>query len=130
VAVDPQLAEYVKQVLTEILFSSEEDHPLKETLDRYFTPDYEQESDGKVYDRETFAAYVRKEFREPTEHATITVHEIIREGNRAAQRHRFDITTRDGGTARMEVHMFLEYAGDGRLYRVHEMTRRTVTSFS
>jgi hypothetical protein len=27
----------------------------------------------------------------------------------------------------MEVHMFAEYASDGRLRRVHEMTRKTVT---
>ncbi|HYZ53033.1 MAG TPA: nuclear transport factor 2 family protein [Streptosporangiaceae bacterium] len=125
--VDPERAKYVEQALTEILFSSEGTHPLKETLDRYFTPDYEQDSDGEIYDRERFAVHVKEDFREPTERATITVHEIVQEGNRTAQRHRLDITTRDGATIRMEVHMFAEYASDGRLRRVHEMTRKTVT---
>ena len=125
--VDPERAKYAEQVLTEILFSSEGTHPLKETLDRYFTPDYEQDSDGEIYDRERFAVHVKEDFREPTERGTVTVHEIVQEGNRTAQRHRFDITTRDGATIRMEVHMFAEYASDGRLRRVHEMTRKTVT---
>ena len=126
-ALDPERARYAEQVMTEILFSSEGSHPLKETLDRYFTPDYEQDSDGEVYDRETFAVHVKEDFREPTERGTITVHEVIQEGNRTAQRHRLDITTRDGAAIRMEVHMFAEYASDGRLRRVHEMTRKTVT---
>jgi hypothetical protein len=125
--VDPERAKYAEQVMTEILFSSEGAHPLKETLDRYFTPDYEQDSDGGIYDRETFAVHVKEDFREPAERATVTVHEIIQEGNRTAQRHRLDITTWDGATIRMEVHMFAEYASDGRLRRVHEMTRKTVT---
>ena len=124
--VDAERAKYAEQAMTEILFGSEETHPLKETLDRYFTPDYEQDSDGQIYDRETFAVHVKEDFREPTERATITVHEILQEGNRTAQRHRLDITTRDGATIRMEVHMFAEYASDGRLRRVHEMTRKTV----
>ena len=113
--------------MTEILFSSEGTHPLKETLDRYFTPDYEQDSNGEIYDRDTFARHVQEDFREPAERGTITVHEIIQEGNRTAQRHRLDITTRDGATIEVEVHMFAEYASDGRLRRVHEMTRKTVT---
>jgi hypothetical protein len=125
--VDRERAKYVEQVLTEILFSSEGTHPLKETLDRYFTPDYEQDSDGETYDRETFAVHVKEDFREPTERATVTVHEIVQEGNRTAQRHRLDMTRRDGTTIGMEVHMFAEYASDGRLHRVHEMTRKTVT---
>ena len=121
---DRERVKYVEQVLTEILFSSEDTHPLKETLDRYFTPDYEQDSDGEIYDRETFAVHVKEDFREPTERATITVHEIVQEDNRTAQRHRLDITTREGATIRIEVHMFAEYASDGRLRRVHEMTRK------
>ena len=125
--VDPERARYAEQVLTEILFSSEDTHPLEETLDRYFTPDYEQESNGEIYDRESFAVHVKEEFREPTERATVTVHEVLQEGNRTAQRHRLDSTTRDGATIRMEVSMFAEYASDGRLRRVHEMTRKTVT---
>ena len=125
--VDAERAKYAGQVLTEILFRNEGSHPLKETLDRYFTPDYEQDSDGQIYDRETFAVHVKEDFREPTERGTVTVHEVIQEGNRTAQRHRLDITTRDGAAIRMEVHMFAEYASDGRLRRVHEMTRTTVT---
>jgi hypothetical protein len=125
--VHQERAKYVEQVLTEILFSSEDTHPLKETLDRYFTPDYEQDSDGEVYDRERFAVHVKEDFREPTERGTVTVHEVVQEGNRTAQRHRFDITTWDGVNVRMEVHLFAEYASDGRLRRVHEMTRKSVT---
>ena len=71
-AVDAERAKYAEQALTEILFSGEGTHPLKETLDRYFTPDYEQDSDGEIYDRETFAAHVKEDFREPRELATIT----------------------------------------------------------
>jgi hypothetical protein len=127
VAVETERAKYAEQVLTKILFSSEDNHPLNETLDRYFTPDYEQDSDGEIYNRETFAVHVKQDFREPTERAAITVHEIVQEGNRTAQRHRLDITRLDGATIRMEVHMFAEYASDGRLCRAREMTRRTVT---
>ena len=82
--VDTERAKYAEQAMTEILFGSEETHPLKETLDRYFTPDYEQDSDGEIYDRETFAVHVMEDFGEPTERAAITVHEIVQEGNRTA----------------------------------------------
>ena len=58
----------------------------------------------------SFARHVQEDFREPAERGTITVHEIVQEGNRTAQRHRLDITTRDGATIRMEVDMFAEYA--------------------
>ena len=92
--VDPERAKYAEQVMTEILFSSEGTHPLKETLDRYFTRDYEQDSDGEIYDRESFAVHVKEDFREPTERGAITVHEIVQEGNRTAQRHRLDISSR------------------------------------
>jgi hypothetical protein len=124
-AVDQKIATQAQRVLTEILFSDEDTNPLQETIDRYLTADYEQESDGKIYDRERFAEHVREDFREPTERATVTVDEIIRQDNRVAQRHHFDITKRDGSTIRMDVHLFAEYAGDGRLRRMRELTHTT-----
>ena len=34
---DTELVKYAQKVLAEVLFSGEEDYPLQETLDRYFT---------------------------------------------------------------------------------------------
>ena len=44
--------------LGEVCFGKEETHPLEATVDRYFSPDYEQHTDGETTDRAGFVAHV------------------------------------------------------------------------
>jgi len=62
--------------------------------DRYFAPDYQQRTDGELVDREGFA-----------DHHLVTV------------------TKFDGSSSKIEVYLFGEFADDGRLRRVDEVSR-------
>ena len=53
------LATYIETALTEVCFGCEDSHPLEATIDRYFTPDYQQRTDGELVDRDGFAAHIK-----------------------------------------------------------------------
>jgi SnoaL-like domain len=115
-------AGFIQTALTEVCFGQENSHPLEATIDRYFTPDYTQRTDGQLTGREEFAAHIAT-LRGLTACGTVKVSEAIRDGNRIADRHEVSVTKRDGTTSRIEVYLFGELAGDGRLRRVEEITR-------
>jgi hypothetical protein len=115
-------AGFIDTVLAEVCFGQEDSHPLEATIDRYFTPDYTQRTNGETIGRDGFAAHARA-LRALAAHGTITVGEVIVAGNRIADRHEVTITKRDGGTSRIEVYLFGEFASDGRLRRVDEISR-------
>ena len=116
------LAAFIEAVLAQVCFGDEATHPLEATIDRYFTPDYQQRTDGDVVDRAGFAAHIRA-LRALVASGSVTVREALRDGNRIADRHEVTVTKRDGTVSRLEVYLFGELASDGRLRRVEEVSR-------
>ncbi len=119
---DTDPASFIETALAEVCFGGEEFHPLEATIDRYFTPDYQQRTDGELVGRAGFAAHIRA-LRAMTADGRVTVREVVRQGNRIADRHEVIVTKRDGATTRIEVYLFGELARDGRLCRVDEVSR-------
>jgi hypothetical protein len=100
-------------------------HPLEATVDRCFSPDYEQRTDGEVTDRAGFVAHVRA-LRSLVVDGRIEVLEAMRVGERVADRHRVTVTKTDGSTSEIEVFLFGTLDPEGRLRRVDEVTRVAV----
>jgi hypothetical protein len=123
-APDPQAdpAAFVETVLTEVCFGDERAHPAVATIDRYFTPDYQQRTDGELSDRDGFARHIRA-LRALAAQGSVRVRDVLFDGNRIADRHEVTVTRRDGTTSRIEVYLFGELAPDGRLRRVDEISR-------
>jgi predicted SnoaL-like aldol condensation-catalyzing enzyme len=121
---DPRtdLATFIETALTEVCFGQEDGHPLEAVVDRYFTPDYTQRTDGALSGRDDFVAHVRA-LRALAARGSVKVSEAVREGDRVADRHEVTVTRRDGTTSQIEVYLFGELARDGRLRRVDEITR-------
>ena len=73
---DPQAdpAAFIETVLTEVCFSDERAHPVEAAIDRYFTPDYQQRTDGELSDRDGFARHIRA-LRALAVQGTVTVRE-------------------------------------------------------
>lgn len=115
-------AAFIETVLADVCFGQEDSHPLEAAIDRYFTPDYTQSTDGETIGRDGFAAHMRA-LRALAAHGTVRVGAVIRDGNRIADRHEVTITKRDGTTSRVEIYLFGEFADDGRLRRVDEISR-------
>src|ERR1700753_3846705 len=120
-SLDGDPAGFVETALNEVCFGDDEQHPLAATIDRYFAPDYRQYTDGEVVDRDGFAAHIAA-LRALTAAGRVEVLEIVRQGNRIADRHQVTVTRRDGRTSRMEIYLVGELAADGRLRRVHEIS--------
>lgn len=95
--------------------------PLEDVLDRHFSPEYRQRTNGHWDDREAFFRHARK-LREVVASARIEVLDEIRDGNRYADRHRVHVTKHDGGQAVQEVYLFAELDAAGRFLRVEEVT--------
>jgi hypothetical protein len=113
---------FVETVLTEVCFGDERAYPAEATIDRYFTPDYQQRTDGQLTDRDGFARHIRA-LRALAAQGSVRVREVLLEGNRIADRHEVAVTRRDGTASRIEVYLFGELAPDGRLRRVDEISR-------
>lgn len=95
--------------------------PLDDVLDRHFSPEYRQRTNGHWDDREAFSRHVQK-LREVVASARIEVLDEIRDGNRYADRHRVHVTKHDGGEVVQEVYLFAELDAAGRFLRVEEAT--------
>jgi predicted SnoaL-like aldol condensation-catalyzing enzyme len=123
-APDPRtdLAAFIETALSEVCFGQESSHPLEATIDRYFTPDYTQRTEGALSGRDGFVAHIRA-LRALAAGGSVKIIEAVREGDRIADRHEVTVTRRDGTTSRIEVYLFGELADDGRLRRVDEITR-------
>jgi hypothetical protein len=115
-------ATYVATALGEVCFGNEETSPLEHTVDRYFTPDYEQYTDGALVDHEGFVEHIRA-LRALVVDGQIEVLEVVRDGSRIADRHQVTVTKRDGTVSQIEVYLFGTLAADGRLRQVHELSR-------
>ncbi|AFK00417.1 nuclear transport factor 2 family protein [Cronobacter sakazakii] len=100
---------------------NQQERPLEDVLDSYFSPDYRQRTDGAWDDRQGFAHHARK-LRELISFASIDVLDELRDGRRYATRHRVQCTKRDGEEVVMEVYMFAETDNEGRFTRIEETT--------
>ncbi len=115
-------AAYLESALGEVCFGDEDRFPLEATIDRYFAPDYQQRTDGELVDREGFAEHIRA-LRGLVAEGHIEVVEVVREGRRIAGHHLVTVTKCDGSSSKIEVYLFGEFADDGRLRRVDEVSR-------
>ncbi|KAL2438562.1 hypothetical protein ABEF95_012230 [Exophiala dermatitidis] len=95
--------------------------PLDEVLNRNFTPDYRQRTDGNWDDRQAFARHASK-LREIVAAARIEILDELRDGDRYADRHIVHITKHDGSQVVQEVYLFAHVDQDGRFRRVEETT--------
>jgi hypothetical protein len=119
---DQDLATFITTALGEVCFGEERTHPLEAMIERYFSPDYQQCTDGETTDRAGFVAHVRT-LRSLVGEGRIEVLEALRVGERIADRHRVTLTKSDGSTSQIEAYLFGTLAPDGRLRRVDEVTR-------
>ncbi|GAA0317593.1 hypothetical protein GCM10010302_65840 [Streptomyces polychromogenes] len=94
---------------------------LDEALDRHFTPDYRQRTNGVWDDRAGFARHMAR-LRTLVRDGHVEVHEELRDGARYADRHTVSLTFDGGRVSRIEVYLFAELAPDGRFRRVEETT--------
>lgn len=121
-SLDRDPASFVETALNEVCFGDDDTHPLDATIDRYFTPDYQQRTDGELLDRDGFAAHIRA-VRALAASGRIEVREAVRQDHRIADRHEVTGTRHDGATSRIEIYLFGELADDGRFRRVDEISR-------
>lgn len=92
-------------------------------LDRYYTPDIVQVSDGIRLDRDKLVAHIRPVRRNLVAYR-YEVHEAVARGDRIAARLTIHARLRKGQTVATEVILFGELAPDGRFRRTHQLTRR------
>ncbi|MER8186130.1 nuclear transport factor 2 family protein [Kitasatospora sp. NPDC094015] len=109
----------IHAALTDLLLTPGLD--LEEAVERHFTPDYRQRTDGRWDDRAGFLAHMAH-LREVVAEGSVVVHDELTDGDRYADRHTVTVTKTDGSTVRMEVYLFAEFAPDGRFRRVEEST--------
>jgi hypothetical protein len=109
----------IRTVLDELL--NQQQLPLDEILDRHFSSDCRQRTNGKWDDRQAFAQHAHK-LREVVASARIEVLDELHDGNRYADRHHVHITKRDGAKVSQEVYLFAELDTEGRFLRVEEVT--------
>ncbi|MFF4602536.1 nuclear transport factor 2 family protein [Streptomyces sp. NPDC001339] len=109
----------IEAALTDLLFNG--DLTLQEAVDRHFTPEYRQRTDGEWADRTEFLEHIAH-LRTLVADGHVEVHEELYDGNKYADRHTAHITKKDGTSVRMEVYVFADLAADGRFSRIEETT--------
>ncbi|KOU28015.1 MULTISPECIES: nuclear transport factor 2 family protein [Streptomyces] len=109
----------ITRAITDLLFTPGLD--LTEALDRHFTPDYRQRTDGVWSDRTDFVQHMTR-LRSLVRDGHIEVHDELRDGERYADRHTVTVTQHNGRTSSTEVYLFARMAPDGRFQSVEETT--------
>lgn len=115
-------AAYMQTVLNEVCFGSEAQYPLVATINRYFTPDYQQYTNGSLLNYSDFVSHISA-LRTSVTSGNVVVLEAAFQGNTIAERHIVSVTYPDGTSSQSEVFLFGEISPDGRLHVVHEMTQ-------
>ncbi|MGX1849419.1 nuclear transport factor 2 family protein [Streptomyces sp. NPDC055299] len=109
----------IETALTDLLFNG--DITLQEAVDRHFTPEYRQRTDGEWADRAQFLEHMTH-VRGLVADGRVEVHEELYDGGNYADRHTVHLTKKDGSTVSMEVYVFADLASDGRFSRIEETT--------
>ena len=108
----------IARAITDLLFTPGLD--LAEALERHFTPDYRQRTDGVWSDRTSCPAHRPPPHPDPRR--TGRGPRRTPHGLRYADRHVVNVAKPNGSTFRTEVYLFAEFAPDGRFHRVEETT--------
>eukprot|EP01039_Chlorochromonas_danica_P007352 gene7352-8134_t len=116
---EPESPISISPVLNALL--NDQHVPLEEVLNRYFSPEYRQRTNGHWDNREEFLAHARK-LREVVASAHVDVLDELHDGNRYADRHVVHVVKRDGSTVVQEVYLFGQVDESGRFVRVEETT--------
>jgi ketosteroid isomerase-like protein len=116
---DVDLVNHVQHVLNDVCFGS----PAQAEADiaRHFSPDYVQVTDGNRLEYKDFVAHI-KHLRGVIASGIVEVHEVVRDGDLVADRHTMRATKVDGGQVVGDCYAFTQYAADGRILRVHELS--------
>lgn len=91
-------------------------------VDRFYTPDVVQVTDGVPLDRARLVAHLRP-IRKNLVAYRYEVHEALADGDRLAARLTIHAQLRHERAVSTEVYLFGEVAPDGRISRVHQLTR-------
>jgi hypothetical protein len=113
------LAGYLVDYPREIVFGPEDAGTV---FDRYHTSDFLLYNDGIALDRGRLLAHVRPARKNATTVHT-EVHQVVASGGRVAAYYTLEALMRTGRAVTTEICMFGELAADGRLRRVHQITR-------
>ncbi|MEU7061731.1 nuclear transport factor 2 family protein [Streptomyces sp. NPDC046197] len=109
----------IRAALADLIFNR--DLTVADAVDRHFTPDYRQRTDGRWADRGEFIEHITH-VRGLVADGHVEIHEELYDGSRYADRHTVHITKTDGSTVSMEVYVFADLAPDGRFSRIEETT--------
>jgi ketosteroid isomerase-like protein len=109
----------IEAAMTDLLFNG--DLTLEQAVDRHFTAEYRQRTDGEWADRAQFLEHIAH-LRTLVAGGHVEVHEELYDGSKYADRHTAHITKKDGTSVRMEVYVFADLAADGRFSRIEETT--------
>lgn len=92
-----------------------------EALDRHFSPDFRQRTNGLWENRAAVCARIIS-LREVVKHSTITILDELVAADRYAERHVIELLKHDGQRIVQEVYLFATRDPDGRFNRIEEAT--------
>ena len=117
----------IATALQRICFGTDQEFPLEETIDRYFSAGFVEVVDGQALDRQQFVQTLRQ-LRTMVTGGRVEVLADLREGDEFAHRHLLHLEGADGSVMRREVYMFGVFGADGRLLRIDEVSRQDTGS--
>jgi hypothetical protein len=113
------LCAYLTRYPNELTFGDDEPGTV---FDRYHSPEFVLHNDGLPLDRERLLAHVAPA-RKRAASVHTDVHEVLVTGDRVAARYTLTAVMRKGQRIVTEIFLFGELDPDGRLRRVHQLTR-------
>lgn len=113
-------ADELQKILNEVCFDCSRE--VRSSIDRYFSPDYRQVTDGHSCDREAFIQHVVA-LRKTLSAGRIRVDSFLSSGRLFADRHQVSVNKRDGSQVEIEIYLFGELDSQGKILAVHELSR-------
>jgi hypothetical protein len=110
----------MQKILNEVCFDRSLE--VRSAVMRYFSPDYQQVTDGHVSDRESFIRHIEA-LRARLTQGEIEVLDFVRSGDSFAERHQARVTKTDGSRAQLEIYLFGKLDPQGQILAAHELTR-------
>ncbi len=81
---------------------------------RLVVPTYWQTTEDRRYEFADFVVHMQN-FRKAVKHVEVEMHQFLRDGNQIADRHTVYAALKDGSNLELEVMLFGEVSGDGRM---------------
>jgi hypothetical protein len=113
------LSAYLTRYPHELTFGDDEPGTV---FDRYHSADFVLYNDGLPLDRERLLAHVNSA-RKRAASVHTDVHEVLVTGDRVAARYTLTAVMRKGQRIATEIFLFGHLDPDGRLRRIHQLTR-------